>query len=193
MSRLVTALLSRGSRPRSTPAGGGRREPDAIIAAAVRDAAGGTSVQDMYCQVMAALGPRLVYERVLAVAEELARESAADTRTGQSASGPGESRRGTPDGALRDRLTRIAGDDATGRALELLLDPDLRDEAWSWLAGGYSSQRLAEHGVPGQISTGEQGLQALGAVTALCTSWPVHLAAPGSPPEPQPQEPDREP
>ena len=80
-------------------------------------------------------------------------------------------RYGLKEGALRDELRRqlreVTGNEAFGRALMLLLQPELGSLAWEWLVGGFPGTVLAERGITRPIATDIEAMDALGVVARL--------------------------
>lgn len=80
-------------------------------------------------------------------------------------------RYGLKEGALRDELRRqlreVTGNEVFGRALMLLLQPELASLAWEWLVGGYPGTVLAERGITRPIGTDIEAMDALGVVARL--------------------------
>lgn len=80
-------------------------------------------------------------------------------------------RYGLKEGALRDELRRqlreVTGNEVFGRALMLLLRPELATLAWEWLVGGFPGTVLAERGITRPLATDIEAMDALGVVARL--------------------------
>jgi len=74
---------------------------------------------------------------------------------------------GTLQQELHQRLSSVTGDETFGKALMLLLQPDLRAATWRWFVGGTPDQVLVEQGIAKPIQTDGSALEALGVIALL--------------------------
>lgn len=157
------------------------RDPAGNIRAAVDRAARGEPGPAVYASLMADLGQENVRSRVRdlyaqVVADNLRSHPCSEIlvpRLEQEDADPElvVDHLGLPQGALgaelRSRLTAVTGDDATARALALLISPELGERAWAWLAGEPGIRLPAEYRIQGSLADSVPARKALSAIARL--------------------------